>query len=140
MAAGLDLQMPADGGRSDAIVVQAVREGRLSEADVDLCVRRVLELVKRSLPVGGLDGFDADAHHALAREAAAAGTVLLANDDVDGAPLLPLAGAEGLAVIGELARTPRYQGAGSSRVNPTPTRTAASRCRSTGAPSTPGSR
>ena len=53
----------------------------------------------------------------LAREAAANASVLLKNDLVDGAPLLPLTGS--FAVVGEFARTPRYQGAGSSQVNPT---------------------
>lgn len=120
VAAGLDLEMPSSGGRTDAQVVAAVREGRLDEADVDTAVRNVLHLVSRSQPALAEPGsFDAAAHHALAREAAAAGTVLLKNDAVDGAPLLPLADGAGLAVVGELARTPRYQGAGSSQVNPT---------------------
>ncbi|GHH77212.1 glycosyl hydrolase [Promicromonospora soli] len=129
VAAGLDLEMPASGGRTDADVVTAVREGRLDEAVVDVAARRVLHLVARALPAldsaaldltgpGTSAGYDADAHHALAREAAAAGTVLLKNDGIP-APLLPLASGDGVAVVGELARTPRYQGAGSSQVNPT---------------------
>lgn len=140
VAAGLDLEMPASGGRTDAEVVAAVRAGELDEAVVDVAARRVLRLVARALPA--LDAaaasgevFDVEAHHALAREAAAAGTVLLKNDPVvalvgttpgldqldqrGGTPLLPLPSGEGVAVIGELARTPRYQGAGSSQVNPT---------------------
>jgi beta-glucosidase len=120
VAAGLDLEMPASGGRTDAEVVAAVRAGELDEAVVDRAARRVLHLVARSLPaLASTDArtVDVDAHHALAREAAAAGTVLLRNDPVDGSPLLPLAGD--VAVVGELARTPRYQGAGSSQVNPT---------------------
>jgi beta-glucosidase len=120
VAAGLDLEMPASGGRTDAEVVAAVRAGELDEAVVDRAARRVLHLVARSLPaLTSTDArtVDVDAHHALAREAAAAGTVLLRNDPVDGSPLLPLAGD--VAVVGELARTPRYQGAGSSQVNPT---------------------
>ncbi|MGF0116397.1 glycoside hydrolase family 3 C-terminal domain-containing protein [Promicromonospora sp. Marseille-Q5078] len=124
VAAGLDLEMPSSGGRTDAEVVAAVRAGTLDEALVDAAARRVLHLVARSLPAAGDPGsFDVDAHHALAREAAAAGTVLLRNDPVEGptgdAPLLPLAAPAEVAVIGELARTPRYQGAGSSQVNPT---------------------
>jgi beta-glucosidase len=137
VAAGLDLEMPASGGRTDAEVVAAVRDGRLDEAVVDVAARRVLHLVARSLPALDAPGaYDADAHHALAREAAAAGTVLLKNDgvpadgtagstagntgaDTAGAPLLPLASGDGVAVVGELARSPRYQGAGSSQVNPT---------------------
>lgn len=120
VAAGLDLEMPASGGRTDAEVVTAVREGRLDEAVVDVAARRVLHLVARSLPALDAPGtYDAEAHHALAREAAAAGTVLLKNAPTGGAPLLPLASGDGVAVVGELARTPRYQGAGSSQVNPT---------------------
>jgi beta-glucosidase len=118
LAAGLDLQMPSSGAGPDEAVVAAVQDGSLDEAVLDVAVRRVLRLVERSLP--GLAehvGFDADAHHALAREAAADGSVLLKNDPVGGAPLLPLTGS--FAVVGEVARTPRYQGAGSSQVNPT---------------------
>ncbi|MCL2595540.1 MAG: glycoside hydrolase family 3 C-terminal domain-containing protein [Promicromonosporaceae bacterium] len=119
VAAGMDLQMPPDGGRGDARVIEAVKRGDLSMAELDLAVRRVLELVARSPQKTGVQPYDVAGHHALAREAAAAGTVLLANDPVDGAPLLPLSGGARVAVIGELARTPRYQGAGSSQVIPT---------------------
>ncbi|MFE6969802.1 glycoside hydrolase family 3 C-terminal domain-containing protein [Isoptericola sp. NPDC057653] len=124
VAAGLDLEMPSSGGRTDAEVVAAVRAGELDEALVDAGARRVLRLVARSLPAAEAPGsFDVEDHHALAREAAAAGTVLLKNEPVGTAsgraPLLPLAGVSDVAVVGELARTPRYQGAGSSQVNPT---------------------
>lgn len=118
LAAGLDLQMPSAGSRPDDEVVAAVRAGTLDDAVLDVAVRRVLRLVERSLPgVRSEDTFDADEHHALAREAAADGSVLLKNDPVDGTPLLPLTGD--FLVVGEFARTPRYQGAGSSQVNPT---------------------
>ena len=120
LAAGLDLQMPGAGPRPDADVVAAVRDGRLDEAVLDQAVRRVLHLVARTAPpTGDPATLDVDAHHALAREAAAAGTVLLRNEPVGAAPLLPLAGTGGLLVVGEFARTPRYQGAGSSQVTPT---------------------
>lgn len=122
VAAGLDLEMPATGGRTDALVVEAVRSGELDEAVLDVAARRVLQLIARAQPALAEPGtIDADAHHALAREAAADGSVLLKNAPVDGTPVLPL-GAEaaaGAVVIGEFARTPRYQGAGSSQVNPT---------------------
>ncbi|GIG40825.1 aryl-beta-d-glycosidase [Cellulomonas phragmiteti] len=120
LAAGLDLQMPGAGSRPDDAVVAAVRDGSLDEAVLDQAVRRVLHLVARTQPgPGDPAALDLDAHHALAREAAAAGTVLLRNEPVDGAPLLPLTGTDGLLVVGEFARTPRYQGAGSSQVTPT---------------------
>jgi beta-glucosidase len=121
LRAGLDLQMPAAGGHvTDAEIVAAVRSGELDEAVLDRAVERILTLLARSLPAvrdGG--AFDVDAHHALAREAAADCAVLLKNDPVEGTPLLPLDPSATVAVIGEFARTPRYQGAGSSQVNPT---------------------
>lgn len=119
LAAGLDLQMPGVGTRPDMAVVGAVVDGTLDEKLLDASVRRVLRLVGRSRTEPGPEP-DADAHHELAREAAAAGAVLLKNDPVGGSPLLPLQPDEAdLLVVGELARTPRYQGAGSSQVNPT---------------------
>jgi beta-glucosidase len=118
LAAGLDLEMPASGGVTDAQIVAAVRAGELDEAVLDRAVQRLLTLLERALPAvveGG--GYDADAHHALAREVAADCAVLLKNDG-DLLPLDPGSGGP-IAVIGEFARTPRYQGAGSSQVNPT---------------------
>jgi len=115
LAAGLDLEMPSSRGRTDAEVVEAVRDGSLAEAVVDQAVDRMLALRDRvdTRAVGG-GGFDVAAHHALAREAAARSIVLLKNDGV-----LPLRRDESLAVIGAFAAEPRMQGAGSSRVNPT---------------------
>ncbi|MCM0621467.1 glycoside hydrolase family 3 C-terminal domain-containing protein [Nocardioides bruguierae] len=118
--AGLDLQMPADGGLSDAEVVDAVKNGVLDEAAVDRAAARVAGLATRATAAARPGTtFDADAHHALAREAAARSIVLLRNEPVGDAPLLPLTGTGSVAVIGEQARTPRYQGGGSSHVNPT---------------------
>ena len=118
LAAGLDLEMPPKLGVDDEAIVAAVRSGELDEALLDRAVARVLRLVDRAMARdGAVDGFDVDAHHAFARGAAAECAVLLKNDG----SLLPLAPAAGetIAVIGEFARTPRYQGAGSSQVNPT---------------------
>ncbi|MGY1840585.1 MULTISPECIES: glycoside hydrolase family 3 C-terminal domain-containing protein [unclassified Modestobacter] len=118
LAAGLELEMPASGGVADAQIVAAVRAGELDEAVLDRAVERLLTLVDRALPAVVEGGpFDPAAHHALAREVATECAVLLKND----AGLLPLdpAGTGTIAVIGEFARTPRYQGAGSSQVNPT---------------------
>jgi beta-glucosidase len=123
--AGLDLEMPPNLGVSDAALVAAVRSGELDEAVLDRAVSRVLQLIDRA-PSGAVDvgeeatvrpEFDADGHHALAREAAAECAVLLKNDG-DLLPLRPSVG-DTVAVIGEFARTPRHQGAGSSQVNPT---------------------
>lgn len=121
VAAGLDLEMPASQGRTDAELVAAVRDGSLDESVLDTAARRAVELVQKAVagrrPSGSGDegGYDVDAHHALAREAAGASIVLLKNEGA----VLPLARDASVAVIGELARTPRYQGAGSSLINPT---------------------
>jgi beta-glucosidase len=118
LVAGLDLEMPPDLGVSDAAIVTAVRTGQLEEGVLDTAVARVLQLVDRAAAnTEPPPELDADAHHALARAAAAECAVLLKNED----HLLPLRPAAGdtVAVIGEFARTPRYQGGGSSQVNPT---------------------
>lgn len=116
LVAGLDLEMPATGGRSDAQVVAAVQAGELDESVLDTGAGRVVSLVQKAL--AGADAhvsYDRDAHHAIAREAAAASIVLLRNEG----GLLPLAAETSVAVIGEFARTPRFQGGGSSHVNAT---------------------
>lgn len=117
LAAGLDLEMPPNLGVSDAAIVAAVQDGSLDERLLDQAVLRILRLVERAPREVAEGGFDTDAHHALAREAAAECAVLLKNED-DLLPLRPSAG-DTIAVIGEFARTPRFQGAGSSQVNPT---------------------
>lgn len=117
VVAGLDLEMPSTGGASAARVVDAVRAGDLDEAALDIAIGRLLHLLERTLPgVESDHAYDPDAHHALARAAATDCAVLVKNEG----GLLPLVALEGrLAVIGEFARTPRFQGAGSSKVNPT---------------------
>lgn len=115
VAAGLDLEMPASDGLTDTDVVAAVEAGTLDATVVALAADRVATLTERVTEnIGGTDTFDLDAHHDLAREAAARSIVLLKNDD----HLLPLAPSS-VAVIGAFAVTPRYQGGGSSHVNPT---------------------
>jgi beta-glucosidase len=109
--------MPGTGAGSAALI-EAVRSGALEEAILDRAASRVAELAVTLM--GGrtspAPSFDPDAHHALARKIAEQSGVLLKNDG-----LLPLSDdAEGpIAVIGEFARTPRYQGAGSSHIVPT---------------------
>ncbi|MFC7404055.1 glycoside hydrolase family 3 C-terminal domain-containing protein [Georgenia alba] len=115
--AGLDLEMPHSGEDRDRGLLAAVRDGRLTESDVDACVTRLVRLVHdcHARAATPAPQADPDAHHALAREAAGRAVVLLKNDD----GLLPLAPQTRVAVVGELARTPRYQGAGSSQIVPT---------------------
>lgn len=117
LAAGMDLEMPSSNGVTDAQIVAAVRDGSLDESVLDTAAGRVLDLVRKATDgAGRVSGpLDVDAHHALAREAAGRSIVLLKNEG----GLLPLAKDAALAVIGEFADKPRYQGAGSSMINPT---------------------
>jgi len=116
VAAGLDLEMPASGGRTDAQLVEAVRAGTLEESVLDTAAGRAIDLVRKAGERPAVAGpLDVDAHHALAREAAGRSIVLLKNEGA----LLPLAGDQKIAVIGAFATEPRFQGAGSSLINPT---------------------
>ena len=112
---GSTLEMPVPGGDAVRELMKAVQTGKITEADVDARLDELLELVfTTKAAVDAAPGkFDADAHHALARRAAAQSIVLLKNEN----SLLPLAKGEKVAVIGDFAQTPRYQGAGSSAVN-----------------------
>jgi beta-glucosidase len=114
IGAGLDLEMPSSEKAYDRQVLDAVADGRLSEAAVDACAGRVVDLLRRGLPRGVTRSTDHDANHQIARRAAAAGSVLLVNNGV-----LPLSPTGRIAVIGAFATEPRYQGAGSSQVDPT---------------------
>lgn len=138
VAAGSDLEMPTPGMDSARQIVKAVQEGRLSEAAVDACVDRMLTAV-RTLTAGDVEGssagddgsrakpdefdkeafgkvgFDKEAHHALARKAASQSAVLLKNRE----NILPLKPGTHVALIGDFAFEPRYQGAGSSMVSVT---------------------
>ncbi|KYH46038.1 glycoside hydrolase family 3 C-terminal domain-containing protein [Branchiibius sp. NY16-3462-2] len=116
LPAGLDLEMPSSGGQSAARLVAAVEAGTLAETAVDTAAGRVLDLVRKAGARPAAAGpLDVDEHHALAREAAARSIVLLKNDN----DLLPLDRTRRVAVIGAFAQQPRYQGAGSSLINPT---------------------
>lgn len=117
--AGCDLEMPNSCGMFDEEVKQAVEEGRLSEADIDACAERILRLAqkaqesRRKIPGGA--AFDGEAHHKLAKKIAAESAVLLKNDG----DILPLQKTAKIALCGAMAETVRYQGAGSSHINPT---------------------
>lgn len=115
VAAGSTFEMPAPGLGEARELMAAVRDGRLSQVELDARVDEALELVLRTREgaAAAPASFDAEAHHALAREAAAEGCVLLRNEG----DLLPLAPRTRVALIGDFAETPRYQGAGSSAVN-----------------------
>lgn len=114
---GSTLEMPAPGGDSVRELLAAVESGKISESDIDARLSELLPLVfdtKAALDAAPR-AFDAAAHHALARRAAEESLVLLKNEGA----LLPLAAGTKVAVIGDFAKNPRYQGAGSSMVNST---------------------
>ena len=114
---GSTLEMPAPGGDSVRELLAAVESGKISESDIDARLSELLPLVfdtKTALDAAPRE-FDAAAHHALARRAAEESLVLLKNEG----SLLPLAAGSKVAVIGDFAKNPRYQGAGSSMVNST---------------------
>ena len=113
---GSNLVMPAPGPDAAIGLVNAIKEGRVSEADLDERLRelfRVLVSADEAMKKAP-KSFDKDAHHALARKCAEQSIVLLENDGI-----LPLDRNAVVGIIGDFARNPRYQGAGSSMVNPT---------------------
>lgn len=114
MHAGCDLSMPGGSDYMEDWVEAAVQDGSLPESDVDACAARVIALALKSQTRSKGKPFDREAHHALARRVAENGAVLLKNED----GILPLQ-AEDVVLIGEMARTMRYQGSGSSHINPT---------------------
>ena len=117
LRAGLDLEMPGTSGKSVRRVVDAVAGGEIDERVLDAAVDRILALVRWADAHATTSDAEVDleAHHSLARSLAAQCAVLLKNDGA----ALPLAPHARIGVIGELARTPRFQGGGSSRVNAT---------------------
>lgn len=109
---GMDLEMPGSNGATDAEIVNAVRAGELDESLVDESVKRVLALTARAQDAS--EEFDEDAHHLIARCVAADSIVLLKNGGA-----LPLQEKSTVAIIGAFATEPRFQGGGSSHINPT---------------------
>ncbi len=114
--AGLDLEMPGGAAYFDPIVLAAIQQGKLPESRIDESVDRLLELIFTAADRQKADfRFDVEAHHQLARKIAAQSAVLLKNDG----PILPLQGDPSIAIIGALAKEAKFQGAGSSFINPT---------------------
>lgn len=115
LKAGNDLEMPSSFGSGAAKIVAAVKDGSLDEAVLDARALKNLELIKKCLDNAkpGYEYNDLD-DQPLARKIAANSMVLMKNDGI-----LPLAKDKKIAVIGDMAKNPRYQGAGSSQINPT---------------------
>ncbi len=123
VAAGSNLEMPNPGLDSARELIAAVESGKIKIEDVDARVDELLDAVM-TLYVnaqGKSDEFDKNAHHNVARRAAAESTILLKNEG----GILPLKAGAKVAIVGDFAFVPRYQGAGSSLVNPTKIETVA---------------
>ncbi|WP_339168449.1 glycoside hydrolase family 3 C-terminal domain-containing protein [Paenibacillus sp. FSL R5-0341] len=116
LAAGLELEMPTSGGIGERKVIDAVESGQLPLDKLDRAVERLLKLIFNAVDQKQEGAtYNKDEHHQLARKVAAESMVLLKNEE----GLLPL-GREGeVALIGAFARKPRFQGGGSSHINPT---------------------
>lgn len=116
VAAGSNLEMPNPGLDPAREIIEAIESKKLTMQELDTCVDQLLEAVLTlSKNKTQKKSFDKDAHHALARKAASESAVLLKNNG----NILPLAPKSKVALIGDFAVEPRYQGAGSSVVNPT---------------------
>ena len=116
LKAGTDLEMPTSGGLNQKRIVEAVNNGTLDEAILDERVDNVVELIIKLKPaLEQKHTYDEKEHNKIAQKVAEGSMVLLKNDD----NVLPLKEGQKVAVIGEMAKSPRFQGAGSSVINPT---------------------
>lgn len=118
LVAGNELEMPANNGETDIEIVNAIKDHKIDESVLDESVDRLLTLHDTTFkPFEGGKKYkiDIQAHHEIAKEAARESIVLLKNEN----NALPLNSTEKVAIIGDFAKNPRYQGAGSSIVNPT---------------------
>ncbi|MFW6022046.1 MAG: beta-glucosidase family protein [Halanaerobiaceae bacterium] len=114
--AGMELEMPSSDGDGTSMILEAIESGELSEEKLDKAVRRILKIVFKAVENNREDAnYDKEAHHDLARKIAAECMVLLKNKD----DILPLNNENNIAILGSFARNPRYQGGGSSHINPT---------------------
>ncbi|PKM69818.1 MAG: glycosyl hydrolase [Firmicutes bacterium HGW-Firmicutes-19] len=110
--AGMDLEMPGNARDNDKKVSDALDQGQLNPNIADASLSRLLSLIQ-SHPTDGLP-FDEEIHHQLARKIASQSFVLLKNNGI-----LPLNDKEGILIVGDMAKHPRYQGSGSSLISPT---------------------
>lgn len=113
IAAGQNLEMPGSNGLGSAKLREAVENGLLSEEELDKRVDEIVDLIMYAEETLGDYTYDKNEHHSLAKEVALGSMVLLKNED----GILPLDKEKRIALIGEMAVSPRYQGAGSSQIN-----------------------
>ena len=117
LIAGNELEMPSTGGETNKEIIQAIRSGKIKEEVLDQCVDRLLDLIfttENALRKSNKE-FDIEKHHRVAQRVAEESIVLLKNED----NIVPIRPSKKVAVIGNFAKEARYQGAGSSTVNPT---------------------
>ena len=114
LKAGNELEMPTSSGDGTRLIIEAVNNGELDEAVLDHSVDLILDMVDKSVKTLGEYTYDPDAHHEISKRIATQCMVLMKNDG----NILPLKKTQKIAVIGEMAKKPRYQGAGSSLINP----------------------
>lgn len=112
LKAGLELEMPSSNGVNDAEIVKAVKEGTLDESVLDLAVERILRIIFHWMDHREEQPFTLEEDHLLAQHIAEESMVLLKNEDI-----LPLGADEKIVFIGGFAKTPRFQGGGSSHIN-----------------------
>lgn len=112
LKAGLDLEMPASNGTNDALIIRAVKNGELDESILNQTVEKILSKIFEFVDNRHTAVFDRDIHHEAARKIATESAVLLKNEGV-----LPLKSDTKIAFIGAFAKTPRFQGGGSSHIN-----------------------
>lgn len=113
---GLELEMPSSSGVGEGQLQKAFDAGELTEEELDIAVGRILRIILKSVEAKKSDfKYDKAAHHALSKQTATESMVLLKNE----ANMLPLNKTDKIGVIGEFAKNPRFQGGGSSHVNPT---------------------
>lgn len=117
LIAGNELEMPTTAGETNQEIIQAIKDGTMSEEVLDECVNRLLDLIFTSNEAFSKPQkeFSVDEHHMVAQQVAEESIVLLKNEE----NILPLSKDKKVAVIGDFAKNARYQGAGSSIVNPT---------------------
>ncbi|MDY0748209.1 glycoside hydrolase family 3 C-terminal domain-containing protein [Paucibacter sp. R3-3] len=114
VAAGNNLEMPGSGDYNRKKIIAAVEAGSLAREVLAQSATELVAVMLKAHAARKPGGFDAEAHHALARRAGAEGIVLLKNEG----QVLPLKAGARIALVGAFAKVPRYQGAGSSQVNP----------------------
>lgn len=111
--AGMDLEMPGDNDICRKWIVDSIKDGTLSQEELDEAVKNVLNLVYKHKDDVHVEDVDWEGHHLLAKKIALEGATLLKNDGC-----LPLKENEELLIVGDLFQITRYQGAGSSMINP----------------------